>query len=505
MKIFTARQIRECDAFTIQEEGIASAVLMERAAEACATWLLRNYDSATPVLVVCGMGNNGGDGLALTRILLQSGFSARVVMLKHTAQFAPDAAHNLTLLHQLAPENVSILEEGQFVSGLAEDILVIDALFGTGLNRPLEGWAAAFVRELNELPNTIIAIDVPSGLPADNLPDVTAAVIRAKHTLSFQLYKRSFLHSEAAVFTGLVHILDIGLSLQYINNTHSQYNIIDDATAVMLYRPRDPFGHKGTFGKVQLVGGSYGKMGAIALSTKAALKSGAGLVFTAAPASGYTILQILNPEAMFIAAGNDHVENIYAEEKAVLGIGPGMGQAPDTADALFRLLTNYEHALVLDADALNILASRDNALHLLPAHTILTPHPKEFERLFGAARNSMLQVELARANAMKYNICIVLKGHHTAVVLPSGACWYNVTGNAGMATGGSGDVLTGIITALLAQGYTAAEAAQLGVFLHGRAGDLAAAQLGQEALTAGDITAWLGAAFKSLQSGNKED
>lgn len=499
MKIFTAHQIRECDAFTIQEEGITSADLMERAANACATWLLHNYDSGTPVLVVCGMGNNGGDGLALTRILLQNGFSAKAVILKHTTQFSPDAAHNLTLLHQLAPENVRILEQGQFVTELPDDILIIDALFGTGLNRPLEGWPAEFVRELNELPNNIIAIDVPSGMPADNLPDPEAAVIHAVHTLSFQFYKRSFLHQETAGFTGQVHILDIGLSIQYTTHTHSRYHITDDAVAAAIYRPRDPFGHKGTFGKVQLVGGSYGKMGAIALSTRAALKSGAGLVFTAAPASGYNILQVLNPEAMFLAAGQDVIEDIKAVEKAVIGIGPGMGQAQETADALLWFIRSGNPGLVLDADALNILASA-NALHLLPANTIITPHPREFERLFGKTKNSMLQVELARANAMKYNICIVLKGHHTAVILPTGVCCYNITGNAGMATGGSGDVLTGIITALLAQGYTQADAALLGVFLHGRAGDLAAAQSGQEALIAGDLTAWLGAAFKSLQS-----
>lgn len=500
MKIFTARQIRECDAFTIQEEGIASAELMERAANACATWLYRNYDSNTPVLVVCGMGNNGGDGLALTRILLQSGFSAKAVILKHTRQFSADAAHNLTLLHQLAPENIQILEEGHFVTGLPENILVIDALFGTGLNRPLEDWPAAFVQELNELPNKIIAIDIPSGLPADNLPAPGAAVIRATHTLSFQFYKRSFLHRETAGFTGQVQLLDIGLSAQYIGNTHSQYHITDDTSAAAIYRPRDPFGHKGTFGKVQLVGGSYGKMGAIALSTRAALKSGAGLVFTTAPAAGYTILQVLNPEAMFIAGGQDIITEIKAEEKAVLGIGPGMGQHPETAAALLHCIRNSNSPLVLDADALNILAAQENVLHLLPAHTIITPHPKEFERLFGPARDSMLQVELARAHAMKYNICIILKGHHTAVVLPTGACWYNITGNAGMATGGSGDVLTGIITALLAQGYTPGDAAVLGVFLHGRAGNLAAARSGQEALIAGDLTDFLGTAFQSLQS-----
>ncbi|PSK89837.1 NAD(P)H-hydrate dehydratase [Taibaiella chishuiensis] len=498
MKIFTARQIRECDAFTIQEEGITSADLMERAANACASWLQQHYSNHTPVLVVCGMGNNGGDGLALTRILLQQGYPARAVVLRHAAQFSPDAAHNLTLLHQLMPENIRILEPGQYLSTLSEDILVIDALFGTGLNRPLEDWPASFVQELNALSNTVIAIDTPSGLPADSLPEPEAAVIRAQYTLSFQFYKRSFLHPEAAVHTGAVHLLDIGLSTQYITATHTQYYTTGAATAAALYKPRNPFGHKGSFGKVQLVGGSYGKMGAIALSTRAALRSGAGLVFTAAPETGNTILQVLNPEAMFIAAGKEVVEKIKAEDKAVLGIGPGMGQAPETGAALLRYIRSANGSLVLDADALNLVAAEKDMLHLLPAHTIITPHPREFERLFGKAPDSMLQVELARANAMKYNICIVLKGHHTAVVLPTGACWYNTTGNAGMATGGSGDVLTGILTALLAQGYTPADAARLGVYLHGLAGDLAAAASGQEALIAGDLPDWLGAAFRSL-------
>lgn len=498
MKIFTARQIRECDAFTIQEEGITSVDLMERAANACASWVFQHYHTGTPVLVVCGMGNNGGDGLALTRILLQQGYSAKAVVLRHSDHFTPDAAHNLTLLHQLMPDHISILEQGQFVTELPEDILLIDALFGTGLNRPLEGWPAAFVNELNELPNTIIAIDTPSGLPADSLPEPGAAIIRARFTLSFQFYKRCFLHRETAVYTGTVHLLDIGLSNHFIEHTHTQYLVTDAAVAAGIYKPRDPFGHKGTFGKVQLAGGSYGKMGAIALSTRAALKSGAGLVFTAAPASGNTILQVLNPEAMFIGAGQDVIDHIPVEDKATLGIGPGMGQAPETTAALLALIRSAKDPLVLDADALNILASEKNVLHLLPAHTIITPHPKEFERLFGKANDSMFQLELARSNAMKYNICIVLKGHHTAVVLPTGACWYNINGNAGMATGGSGDVLTGIITALLAQGYVPADAARLGVFLHGKAGDLAAAASGQEALIAGDLTHWLGAAFQSL-------
>ncbi len=500
MKIFTAQQIKACDAFTIQQEGIASVALMERAATACYSWIARYYNRDRPMLVVCGMGNNGGDGLALTRILLQEGFPARAVVLKHAEKFSPDAAHQFTLLHQLDPGQLQVLTEGMFVTELPANIVIIDALFGTGLNRPLEGWPAAFVAELNELENEKIAIDIPSGLPADSLVAPEMAVVKAGHTLSFQFYKRSFLHRETEPFTGKVSLLDIGLSARYIEATHSQYHTLDAPAARSIYMPRNPFGHKGTYGKVMLVGGSYGKIGAIALSTKAALRSGAGLVFTQSPACGYGILQTINPEAMFMASGEKYITDISLDsDDMVVGIGPGLGQAPETTRALLGFLEHYSKALVLDADALNILSAKEDNLHLLAPGSILTPHPKEFERLFGPARNSMLQVEIGRAKAMKYNICIVLKGHHTAVLLPSGACWYNTTGNAGMATGGSGDTLTGILCALLAQGYTPGNAALLGVYLHGLAGDLAAEAMGQEALIAGDIPGYLGKAFLTLR------
>lgn len=499
MKIFTATQIKACDAFTIQQEGIASTDLMERAAASCCTWLIDHYYRDTPVLVVCGMGNNGGDGLALTRLLLQEGFSARAVVLKHTEKFSPDATHHFTLLHQLAPENIQILTSGMFVTELPENILIVDALFGTGLNRPLEGWPAEFVKELNELDNEKIAIDIPSGLPSDSLPHKEASVIKADHTLSFQFYKRSFLHREAEQHTGEVHLLDIGLSQRYIETTHSQYNTIDHDVASAIYRPRESFGHKGTYGKAMLIGGSYGKIGAITLSTKAALRSGAGLVFTQAPQCGYDILQISCPEAMFIKGGENYIEGINVEDdKTVISIGPGLGQVPETKEALLSFLDNYNKPLVLDADALNILAQDDDNLHLLAPETILTPHPKEFERLFGGTKDSMFQIEAGRAKAMKHNLFIVLKGHYTAVLTPSGECWYNTTGNPGMATGGSGDVLTGIITGLLAQGYTSKQAALLGVYLHGLAGDLAAEALSQESMIAGDIVEYLGKAFLNL-------
>lgn len=496
MKIFTAAQIKTLDAFTIQEQNIASLELMERAAMACYHWIRTNYPIHRPILILCGMGNNGGDGLALCRILLQEGFSAKAVILKHRDTFSDDASLNLTALHHLAADNVQILEPGFFVTGIDEHVLIIDALFGTGLNRALDEWCTAFVQEINELPNETISIDIPSGLSADVLPSKDAAIMEAHHTLSFQFYKRSFFHPETAVFVGKIHVLDIGLSEKFTEETHSQYLTVDNKAAKEIYKPRDPFGHKGSFGRALLVGGSYGKMGAITLAAKACCRTGAGLVSTIAPACGNVILQTANPESMFIASGEKFIETIKVQENInAIGIGPGLGLEEATRKALLQFIEWNEQPLVIDADALNLLSENEAHLLKLRHNAILTPHPKEFERLFGASADSMLQIEIGKAKAMKYNIHIILKGHHTAVLTPSGECWYNTTGNAGMATGGSGDVLTGILTSLLAQGYNSRDACLLGVYLHGLAGDEAAKDLSEEALVAGDIIDYLGKAY----------
>jgi len=502
MKIFTAAQIRALDAFTIQEQNITSLELMERAAMACFQWISAHCPVPKPILVLCGMGNNGGDGLALCRMLIQHGFAAKAVILKHRETFSGDASHNLTALHHLAPDDIQILEPGSFVSGIDEHILVVDALFGTGLNRALDEWTAAFVHEINELPNEVISIDIPSGLPSDVLPTKDAAVIEADHTLSFQLYKRSFLHAESSKFTGKIHLLNIGLNEKFIEATHSQYQTIDKEIAKEVYKPRNAFGHKGSFGRAQVIGGSYGKIGAITLAGKACARAGAGLVFTLAPSCGNNIIQTANPESMFIASGETFIDDIKVDANInAVGIGPGLGQEDLTKTALLQFIETNEKPLVIDADALNLLSGNEEHLLKLSHDAILTPHPKEFERLFGTAVDTMFQVEIGRAKAMKYNIYIILKGHHTAVLTPSGECWYNTSGNAGMATGGSGDVLTGILTALLAQGYTAGDACLLGVYLHGLAGDIAAKELSEESLVAGDIIDHLGKAFLNI-SGN---
>lgn len=500
MKIFTARQIRDADGYTIHQEGIPSYELMERAALACFHWIRERYEPDTAMLVICGMGNNGGDGLALTRLLLQEGYPAKAVILKHAEQFSEDASYQFNRLHGLERESVRLLSPGDFITEIPDNIVLVDALLGSGLNRVPTGWLAEFIAACNELVNEKIAIDLPSGLPADSLPGTDGVVFKADHTLSLQLYKRSFFHAEAAYFTGQVSVLDIGLSSSFIRDTHTQVYVLDKAATLDIYRKRDPFSHKGRYGKAVLAGGSYGKIGAISLSTQAALRSGAGLVFTLAPRCGYTVLQSSAPEAMFIPGGeNELVDWPIPQDTSAIGIGPGMGTHAASSASFAEFMASNTRPLVIDADALNLLAEDKTLLHHLPPGSILTPHPKEFERLFGPTQDSLLRTELARGKAMKHNVFIILKDHHTAILSPSGVCWYNNNGNAGMATGGSGDVLTGIITGLLAQGYSAQDAALLGVHLHGKSGDLAAEVCGEEALLASDLIRFLGQAFLSLK------
>lgn len=499
MKIFTAAQIRACDAYTIKASAIRSADLMERAAGQCVVWISARFPKDTLFVVLCGTGNNGGDGLAMTRLLHQRGYGVKAFLLQFSKDMSEDCRENLVRLQQVEQSLVSIVPPDTFITDIPPHLVIVDAILGTGLSRPTQGWVAAFISHINQLPNKKIAIDIPSGLPADTIADRDAAILRVQDTLSFQFYKRSFLHPESAAFAGNVHILDIGLDATFISSTHTQYRTIESADAQAIYRPRNPFAHKGTFGSVLIAGGSYGKMGAVILSAKAALRAGAGLVTALVPAYGYHVLQTSLPEAMCRVSGDKMLEKIDGwENMAAVGIGPGMGTDDNAAAALAAFIEAYKAPFVLDADGLNIVSRQPELLASLPKGTILTPHPKEFARLFGENTNSMIQVDHARIQAMRYNINIVLKGHHTAVITSEGDCWYNMTGNAGMATGGAGDVLTGIITGLLAQGYPPHEAAMLGVYLHGLAGDVAAKKMSQEALIAGDIIDYLGKAFLSF-------
>jgi hydroxyethylthiazole kinase-like uncharacterized protein yjeF len=499
MKIFSAAQIRACDAYTIHASSIQSADLMEKAAERCLQWILLNLPQDSLFVILCGTGNNGGDGLALTRLLHNNGYGVKAFLIKYSEELSADCDVNLHRLESIDPSLVEILPADTFITDIPAHVVIIDAILGTGLNRPAEGWVASFIGQINTLPNRKIAVDIPSGLPADSVPARDAAVLKVDHTLSFQFYKRSFLHPETGRYAGAIHILDIELDDHFINATQTNYRIIDTTAIRSVYRPRNPFTHKGDYGSALIIGGSHGMMGAIGLTAKAVMRSGAGKLRAIIPSCGYDIFQSLCPEAMCSVNGDKYIDAIDGwKDFDAVGIGPGLGTEKHTALAFEAFIDSCTDPLVIDADAINLLSLTPDLLHKLPAGSVLTPHPREYERLFGKSPDSMLRLEHARTQAMRYNIVIVLKDHHTVIVTPEGEVWYNMTGNAGMATAGSGDVLTGIITGLFAQGYGSVNAAKLGVYLHGRAGDLAAESLSPEALIAGDVIGHLGLAFKSL-------
>ncbi|WP_276132045.1 NAD(P)H-hydrate dehydratase [Polluticoccus soli] len=500
MKIFSALQIRACDAYTIHATGITSRDLMERAAGKCVEWLMANFEKEALFVVLCGTGNNGGDGLVITRMLNRLGYGAKAFLLQFSEELSTDCKANLERLQNIDSSLVDILQPETFITDIPANIVIVDAILGTGLNRQAEGWIASFIGHINDRPNRKVSIDIPSGMPADNVPGEGAAIIKADDTLSFQFYKRAFLHPETGTYAGNVHILDIGLHETFISSTHSNYQTIDEADVRAIYKPRLPFSHKGTFGTALLIGGSYGMMGAISLATKAAGRAGAGKVRSLVPECGYSVIQTLVPEAMCGTKGEKYITRIADWENAdAIGIGPGIGTKEETIKAFANFLEACKQPVVIDADGLNILAKQPELLHKIPAGSVLTPHPGEFERLFGKTANSMLRLEHARTQAMKFNITIVLKDRYTAVISSEGECRYNITGNAGLATAGSGDVLTGIITGLISQKYDPHSAAVLGVYLHGLAGESASQIHSEEAMVAGDVIDALGKAFQTIR------
>ncbi len=497
MKLFSADQVREWDQYTIAHEPIASIDLMERAAGKCVDWLERNNFTHQTFHIFCGKGNNGGDGLAIARLLSTMNVQVTVHILEFGHKGTDDFQVNLARLHRHPEIVIRFIQSEEHFQALQEDEIVIDALFGSGLNRGIEGVTASLVQHINKSGCTIISIDIPSGLFTDRSSKGNT-VIEADHTLAFQTYKLAYLVAENRDYIGEVHILDIGLHTDYYNSGTGRFELVDQSFAREIYKPRSRFGHKGEFGHALIIAGSYGKIGAAVLSARACLRSGVGLLTCHVPGCGYEILQTAVPEAMVSTDFNSSFVTGLEESLDpydVIGIGPGIGKASETRSMLKNLQSMYKKPLVIDADALNIIASHKELLDIIPAGSILTPHPKEFERLFGETATEFDRIELALEMAKQYGLVIVLKGHHTFIATPGGAGYFNSTGNAGMATGGSGDVLTGILAALLAQSYTPVESAILGVYLHGFAGNMAAERLSMEAMTAGDIVDSLGEAF----------
>ena len=503
MKIFTSTQIHELDKYTIEHEPISSLNLMERAAKALTRAIKEEWSNRTPVVVFAGPGNNGGDALAVARMLSEDGYEVSVYLFNVQNKLSADCLANKKRLLDAKRVKFTEITTNLDPPKLNAETLVVDGLFGSGLNKPLAGGFAAMVKYINQSPAKVVSIDIPSGLMTeDNSYNIHANIIRASLTLTLQQKKLSMLMADNQQYLGRLRVLDIRLSQEFIQNTECRCRILEENDIRPLLKSRSDFAHKGSMGNALLIAGSYGMSGASVLATKACLRTGAGKVTAHTPKRNYEIMQISVPEAVLQMDAEETIfsEPVDTEMFDALGVGPGLGQNETTAIALIAQLRRATCPLVIDADALNILSSHRAWMQQLPKNIIMTPHPKEFDRLAGNASSSCTE-RLMKASelAERLQAYIILKGHYSALCHPDGKIDFCSTGNSGMATAGSGDVLTGIITGLLARGYKQEDACRLGMHLHGLAGDLAAKDLGKESLIASDIIQYLPKAFLRLE------
>jgi NAD(P)H-hydrate epimerase len=496
MKILSAEQIREADAYTIEHEPITSIDLMERAARACAGRIAALYGRHTGFHIFCGCGNNGGDGLAIARMLSAMKRKVTVFLIRHSENTTRDYATNLKRLETQALSEIHTIRNAQELKGKIKAGVIVDALLGTGLNKPVEGLLAEVIDFINSSGLQSIAIDIPSGLYCDKKPD-HKHIVKASHTLTFQRPKLTFLFADFYPYVGDFEVLDIGLNEKFIESQASDFYYTIAADIAPFQQKRKPFSHKGNFGHAFLLAGSKGMMGAAVMSAKACLRSGAGLLTAHIPGCGYEIMQSVLPEAMVSTDDNDSLISHcpHLDKYNAIAAGPGLGTDKKTEQALKVLIQQATGPLVLDADALNILAQNKTWLSFVPPDTILTPHPKEFDRLAGTHTSDFERLESCREFAAKNRVIVILKGAYTAVVTPGKKIYFNSSGNPALAKGGSGDVLTGILLGLLARGYELETACRTAVFMHGRAADLFVKNNSEESMLAGDLVEMLPKVF----------
>jgi len=501
MKILNAQQMRDLDQYTIDHTPISSIELMERASTVFVDKLNERFPEHRSFYILCGKGNNGGDGLVVARLLDDFGFQVRVIIIEHSNKCSSDHAHNFQRLNELGRVDITTISEAAKLPAPKPEDLVIDAMLGSGLQRPLEGLLLEAVENVNSWKNVIVSVDIPTGLFSEfNVENNRKGIIEADHCITFHAPKLAFLLPDNGRYVGSFDVVDIGLKRE--GETDSPWEFVMGEEVKHLIRSRERFSHKGSFGHALLVVGSIGKIGAAIMSGRAVLRSGAGLLTIRNPKCGLTPLQTALPEAMCFS---DPSEGFLSEAfrptgYSAIGVGPGIGTHNDTSQVLKMIIQDTTAPLVLDADALNILSENPTWLQFLPHNTILTPHPREFDRLAGNSKTSEERLEKQKELARKTHCVIVLKGAHTSIALPDGKLFFNSTGNPGMASAGSGDVLTGIITGILAQGHHPTHSAIIGVYVHGLSGDIAADILGQTSLLATDIIEHLPEAFLLLEN-----
>lgn len=498
MKILSAPQIREADQYTIQNEPIASIALMERAAQKVVEILVNEYQSTQRIKhIFCGTGNNGGDGLAVARLLYHQQHAVKVYLLEGNP--SKDYSVNLQKLREIQQIEIVELKEPSQLNDFHPSDIIVDAIFGTGLNKPLEGNIKDIIDHLNDVEVTKISIDIPSGLFADQPNQLEDTIFKSDRVYTFHAPKLSFLLPENGEFVKTFKVLDIRLAPEFTENTDSKFYYLQKKDIQERYRPRKKFSHKGTYGHSLLIAGSKGKMGAAVLSAKAILRTGAGLLTTHIPHDQLNIMQTALPEAMCSLDSNNQCWSELPDTRnKTIGVGPGIGTSIASQAVLRQLLLKESRPMVLDADAINLISFDQTMIRLIPIGSIITPHPKEFERLIEGWNDDFDRLELQRQFSIKHQLIVVLKDAHTSISDSEGNIYFNSTGNSGMATGGSGDVLTGIITSLLTQGYSSIDAAIIGVYIHGLSGNLSLEEESKESLIASDIIKNLGKAFKAL-------
>lgn len=500
MKIFDLDQLAKADEVTIEKQNISSTELMERASTLVFNDIHSKLNGAQiPIKIFCGIGNNGGDGLVIGRLLLEHGYQVLVYVVNYSNKRSEDFLLNYEKIKEVTHDwPIAIKGEDDFPE-LSEKDFIIDAMFGIGLNRALEAWVGKLVNYINKSNAFIVAVDMPSGLFADKIPSEENPAIKANVTITFQAPKLIFFLPQAADYIGDMQVIDIGLDREYLANTVVNKQLINKAEAQLLYKPRTNFSHKGDYGHVLIIGGSYGKIGSISLTARAALRAGAGMVTIYSPKCGYQILQTVLPEAMVLTDKSEHLLSAieYDMDPDVICFGMGAGTSNETSSAFKDLLVKSKNPMVIDADGINILSKQKELLKELPENSVLTPHPKELERLIGKWKDDFDKLEKVKKFSKKHKVIVVIKGAHSITVFKEDL-YINNSGNPGMATAGSGDVLSGIITSLISQKYEPLIAAVFGVFLHGKTGDLLAEEKSYEGIIAGDLANNVGRSFLDL-------
>lgn len=500
MKIFSSEQLYEADKISTVKQQISSADLMERAGNQIYNWLHQRMQGAqVPIHIFCGIGNNGGDGLVVGRLLIESGYNVHMYVVNCSDKRSADFLINYDRIKNMTKTWPLLMTSEKNFPVINQEDIIIDAIFGIGLNRCMGGWVKKLIQYLNTQAAFKLSVDMPSGLYANAPLEDAEAVLAANHTLTFQAPKLSFFLPETAKFVPYFEVLDIGLDAEYLQNAEPIAQLISKPEAQKFYKQRQKFDHKGTYGHALIIAGSYGKMGAAVLASKAAFRVGAGLVTSFIPKSGYQIIQTALPEAMVVTDEKENlISNIdYNIKPSALAVGMGIGTAPETVLALEKLFLSEKAPMVIDADSLNCISANKKLLKILPKNSILTPHLGELKRLIGNWDNDYDRLEKTKKFSKKHGVIILIKGAHS-ITVQDGFLYINTTGNPGMATAGSGDVLSGVIAGLLSQSYDPLSASIFGVYLHGSAGNIVTQSHGYEALMASDISDAIGNAYIEL-------